>query len=266
MIVLAVGPDFVAEELDAYGLVDFVGREDLDDIATNAKGPTVKVDVVALVMHGDESPDQDVAIERFAHGDGRDHAVVGLGRADAVDAGDAGHDDHVSPTEQRVRGRMAHAVDLVVDRRVLLDVRIGARYVGLGLVVVVVGDEIFDGIAGKEGLEFSVELGRERLVVRQNEGRPLHRGDDVGDREGLAAARDPEQDLVGFSVAQALDQGRNGLGLAAAGHEIAHEFEGSIRGDRGLDQVFGIPSRVVAGEPRLLGLTSASCTCHGAEL
>ena len=31
------------------------------------------------------------------------HAEVGLGRADAVDAGDAGHDDHVAPLEEADR-------------------------------------------------------------------------------------------------------------------------------------------------------------------
>ena len=44
---------------------------------------------------------------------------------------------------------MAQPVDLVVDRRVLLDVRVGRGDVGLGLVVVVVGDEVLDRVVGK---------------------------------------------------------------------------------------------------------------------
>ena len=45
---------------------------------------------------------------------------------------------------------MAEALDLVVDRRVLLDVGVGLRDIGLWLVVVVIGDEVLDGVAREE--------------------------------------------------------------------------------------------------------------------
>ena len=50
-----------------------------------------------------------------------------------------------------------------------LDVGVGARDVGLGLVVVVVGDEVLDRVVGEEALELAVELGGERLVGREDE-------------------------------------------------------------------------------------------------
>jgi len=54
---------------------------------------------------------------------------------------------------------VAHPVDLVVDERVLLDVGVRLRDVGLGLVVVVVGDEVLDRVLREERLELSVQLG-----------------------------------------------------------------------------------------------------------
>jgi hypothetical protein len=51
----------------------------------------------------------------------------------------------------------------------LLDVGVGARHVGLGLVVVVVGDEILDRVVREEELELAVELRGQRLVGRQDE-------------------------------------------------------------------------------------------------
>jgi hypothetical protein len=63
-----------------------------------------------------------------------------------------------------MRRRVAQLVDLVIDRRVLLDVGVGRGDVGFGLVVVVVGDEVLDGVLGKELLELGVELGRQGLV------------------------------------------------------------------------------------------------------
>jgi hypothetical protein len=64
-----------------------------------------------------------------------------------------------SPRRRRSRARpwpSAHAVDLVVDRGVLLDVGVAAGDVGLGLVVVVVADEVLDRVLGEE----VPELGR----------------------------------------------------------------------------------------------------------
>ena len=51
---------------------------------------------------------------------------------------------------------------------------------GGGLVVVVVGDEVLDGVLGEEGVELVVELGGEGLVVREDEGRALGLFDDLG--------------------------------------------------------------------------------------
>jgi len=66
----------------------------------------------------------------FAHV--QDHAVVIDGVADAVDAGH-GRDDHgVFAFEQRLRRRQAHLLDVLVDARVLLDIEVARRNVGLG--------------------------------------------------------------------------------------------------------------------------------------
>ena len=70
------------------------------------------------------------------------------------------------------------------------------RDVRLGLVVVVVADEVAHGVVGEERLELVVELRRERLVGRDDQRRLVHRGDDVRHRERLAGAGDAEQHLV----------------------------------------------------------------------
>ncbi len=82
-----------------------------------------------------------------------------------------GDDDHVAPLEQGVGRGVAEPVDLVVARRVLLDVRVAPRQVRLGLVVVEVADEVLDRVVREELAELGVELGGQRLVVGQHEGR-----------------------------------------------------------------------------------------------
>jgi hypothetical protein len=90
---------------------------------------------------------------------------------------------------------MAQPVDLVVDRGVLIDIGIGLFDVGFGLVVIVIGDEVLDGIVGEQLLELLVELGGKRLIMRDDEGGLLDRLDGPAHRVGLARSRHPQEGL-----------------------------------------------------------------------
>ena len=114
--------DLVAEQLDAHrGLV--VGGVDLDGVAPHPELAPHEVHVVALVLHVDELA---AGSSRWSCSSPGPHdeelVLVLLGRAEAVDARHRRHHDGVAPGEQRRGGRVAQPVDLVVDRRVLLDV------------------------------------------------------------------------------------------------------------------------------------------------
>ena len=136
----------------------------------------------------------------------QDHAVVVDRIADAVDAGHGRHDHRVLALEQRLGRRQPHLLDVLVDARVLLDVEVARGDVGLGLVVVVVRDEVLDRVLGEELAELRVELRRERLVRREHERGPTDARDHVRHRVGLARAGHAEQRLVGEPVVQPLDE------------------------------------------------------------
>ena len=89
---LGEGVDLVAEELDAVGVL-VVGGVDLDDVAADAEGAAAEVDVVAVVEDFDEAAGDVFALDLLAFFEEEEHAVVGFGRAEAVDAGDGGDDD-----------------------------------------------------------------------------------------------------------------------------------------------------------------------------
>ena len=216
--------DLVAEEIDADGML-FVRREHLDGVSAHAKGAAAELGVVSLVLDLDELPEHVLPGNPLTARQRQHHAVVRLGRAEAVDARHAGDDDDVAALEERPRGRQAHAVDLVVDRRFLLDVRVARRDVRLGLVVVVVADEVLDGVLGKEALELLVELRGQGLVVRHHQRRPVRARDDLRHRERLARSRDPEQHLVPISAVESLDELRLRARLIAAELEVGDEME-----------------------------------------
>jgi hypothetical protein len=114
---------------------------------------------------------------------------------------------------------------LLVDLRFLVDIGVGAGDVGLGLVVVVIRDEILDRVVGEEALHLAIELRRQSFVRREHERRALRIGDDVRHREGLARAGDAEQHLLALALGHALAQLHDRLRLIAGGLVVGDYFE-----------------------------------------
>ena len=185
------------------------------------------------------------------------HALAPLlRRAEPVDAGDGGDDDHVAPGEER-RGRgEPQPGDVVVLRRVLLDVEVGLRDVRLGLVVVVVGDEVLDGVLGEELAELVAELRGERLVVRDHERRALDLLDHPGHRRRLAGPGRAEQRLTAVRRARGLGELRDRLRLVAGRAVRVGCLEGRGHEDRLATGPFGNGEAPV-GEREQLGQRSA---------
>ncbi len=184
--------DLVAEQQRPEGGLG-VGREDLQRVAPNAERAPPERGVVAVVLQVDELAQQLVAIHVSALEEDLAVVVVGLRRAEAEDRRHRGDDHHIAPCEQRRRRGVAQPVDLLVDRRVLLDVEILRGNVGLGLVVVVVRDEVLDRVRREVRAELVAELRRQRLVVGEHERRPLQPLDRRRHGHRLAGARRAQQ-------------------------------------------------------------------------
>ena len=217
--------DLVPEQLHPVGALG-VGGMDLEHLAADAEVAAREVGVVAHVLHPDELAQRRVAVDPLALLEQQHLLLVELGRADPEDAGDRRDDDHVLAREQRGRGRVPQPVDLVVDRRVLLDVEVLVRDVGLGLVVVVVGDEVLDRVVREELAELAAELRRQGLVVGEHERGPLDLLDHEPHRGRLARAGDAEQRLEALAGLDALGQRGDRLGLVGHGRVGRVELEG----------------------------------------
>ena len=217
--------DLVAEQMDAPGAVFVVRRENVDGVAAHAERAAEEIGLRALVLQRHQIGHQLALVELAALLEREGHGRIGFDRADTVDARHRGDDDDVVAFEQRARRAVAHAVDLLVDRGFLLDIGVGARDVGFRLVVVVIGDEIFDRVVGEERLELAVELRRQRLVRREDERRALRRLDHLGHGEGLAGAGDAKQHLRAVVALDAFDQVRDRLRLVALRLEVGFDDE-----------------------------------------
>ena len=69
---------------------------------------------------------------------------------------------------------MTKPVNLIIDRRILLDKSIAGRNVRFRLVVVVITDEIFHSVLGEKLLHFLRQLRSEALVWSEYQRRALN--------------------------------------------------------------------------------------------
>lgn len=217
--------DFVIEQFDADRFQIGFRRVDIDHIATYAERCAGKIHVVAGVLQVGQTPQQRTLIEFVPAIDVQHHLQIGFRAAQTVDARHRGDDDRVLALKQRFGRRQPHLLDVVIDRRVLLDEGVGRRHISFGLVVVVVGNEVFDGVVREERLELAIQLRGQGLVRCQYQCRALYLRDDIGDAEGLARTGHTEQRLVRQPGFDAFHQLANGFRLIAGGFEAGDELE-----------------------------------------
>ena len=153
------------------------------------------------------------------------HLQIIFRRSDAIDAGDACDHDGVAARKQRAGGRESQPLDLFVDRRILLDVSIGARNVSFRLIIIEVADEIFDRVPWEELFELGVKLRGQSFVMRNDERRPVQLLDHVRNGESFTGTGNAEQCLVPIAGLDRLNQLRDCLSLVAAWFVVRFELK-----------------------------------------
>ena len=145
------------------------GGEDVHRVALDAETAVGELYLVANVLPVQQLHEEVVAGDALAYFDVHSAALELIGVADAIYAAHRTDHDDVAPAAQQGRGgTQAEFVEVVVDGQVFLDISVGGSDVSLWLIVVVVGDEVFDGVVREELLELAVELGGEGLVMAEH--------------------------------------------------------------------------------------------------
>ena len=180
--------DLVVKERDAHRSLRMFSRKNVEHFAAHAKSPTRKIHIVTVVLHLGQSTDCGALIELVALAQMQNHRVIIHRVADTVNARHRGHDDAVLPLHDALGGRQTHLLDVLVNRAVLLDEQVARRHIGLGLVVVVIRNEILHRIVRKELAKLAIKLRRQRLVRCHHNGWPPRPRDNVSHRERLAGA------------------------------------------------------------------------------
>ena len=95
---------------------------------------------------------------------------------------------------------MSQLFDFLIDIGILFNIRVRGRNIRFRLIVIVIGHKILHRIFRKKFLKLSVELSRQRLIMRNDQSRLLHALDDIRHRKRLAGARYAQQSLLLFSL------------------------------------------------------------------
>ena len=120
---------------------------------------------------------------------------------------------------------MAHPVDGLVNRRFLFDIGIRPSDIGLGLVIVIVTDKIFDCVFGEEAFHFAVKLRRQYLVRGKDERGALQLFNDLCHREGLARTGHAKQHLIAFTCKRGIDKFADRRRLVTGGFIFGDNLE-----------------------------------------
>ncbi len=89
------------------------------------------------------------------------------------------------------------------------------------MVIVIIADEIFDGVIRKEAFEFAIKLRREGFVRGKDDRRALGLFNNLGHGEGFTRARRAQQNLISVTVVQASRQFRDLGRLVARGFKFS---------------------------------------------
>ena len=212
----------VTEKFDA-NCSFVVCRMNFDGVATDTKLSANEVHVVAFVLHVDKTTQDGSLFVGLALTNHQHLVGVFLGITEAVNTRHRRNHDRVSASQQRRSRSVTQPLDLVIYRRVLLDVGIGGRHVGLGLVVVVIRDEVLDSILGEELPELIGQLRGQRFIRRHHQCGPLQLLDRPRNGCALTRTSNAEQRLEPISRFDTRRQFLNRLGLIAGRLKIRNE-------------------------------------------
>ena len=197
----------------------------LERVADSAQLPRIQVGIHPLEVDVNEFSNERCAIFNTTLHNLHVHLLIFLGRAKAVDSGDRSDNNDIFSYEQGLCRGVTQAINLGINHRLLLDIRVRVRDVCLRLIVIIVRNKIMHCVLGEELSILLCELGRECFIVRENKRRLIIFRDNICHRKRLPASSDTEERLMPHSRRKSFFKFLNRLRLIPRWHPWRVEFE-----------------------------------------
>ena len=164
-----------------------IGEKDVHRITIHPKIPPIEFSPCSTVQTRYQLVEEFVSGYFLSHFYGNHTFMKFHGVPDSVYARDGGHNDHVSSSAQERRGgTQTQFLNFLIDPKVLFNVGVGHWDEGLGLVIIVIRNEVLHEVVREEFFELTIKLSGEGFVVTQNEGGSLRFLNHIGHGKGLS--------------------------------------------------------------------------------
>jgi len=210
----------ITKEIHTDGLFSSRNRKYLYNIPQYSEFAADKVDIISFELYIHQLSKHRIPIIHTSFPQGKDQVPVFGGVAQTVNAGHAGHNNHIPPLKEGTGGRVAQLIYLFIDGRVFFNIGVSMRNIGLGLIVIVVADKILHRVFREKLLKFRAELGSQSLVGSQHQSRFLQLLNNLGHGICFSTAGNPQQCLMFVSPSETIHKLLYGPGLIPAGAEI----------------------------------------------
>ena len=101
---------------------------------------------------------------------------------------------------------MSQLIDFIIYCRILFDIGIGCRNVSLGLIIVVIGYEIFNRIFRKKLLKLRAQLRCKGFIMGKHKRRTVELCNNICHCKGLARACNAEQGLFVIALVNSVNK------------------------------------------------------------
>ena len=163
--------DLVSEKLYPDQTITALRRIDLQYISPHPEGRALHVHLIPVILKRDQLLYHFIALFYHARSQRDHHPHVFFRASQSVYAGNTCHHDHVLSLCQRSSRGKSELIDLIIDGRILLDIGIRGRHIGLRLVIIIVGYKIFYRIFRKKFFQLPIKLSCQRFIVGDHQRR-----------------------------------------------------------------------------------------------
>ena len=130
--------NLIAEKFHPDCGIGLIGRNNLHHIPAHPESASLKVHLIPVILDVDKLPDDLIPVLLHTRPQRYHHFLKILRLTQTIDTGHTGDNNYIPPLNECRRGRQAQLVNLVINRRILGNIRIAGGHIRLRLVIIIV--------------------------------------------------------------------------------------------------------------------------------
>ena len=202
-----------------------VRRNNLQRVTSHPECSATQFHIIARILDIDQPPQQIISAIHLPALNFDRYLTPTNRVADSVNARYGSNDDHIFAGQQVAGRQEPQPINFIVDLGLFFNKKIVTGHIRFRLIVIVIAHKVRNGVMREKLLKFTVQLSRQRFVVRDNQGWLLSFLDDVRHRKGFPGTGCPQQRLETLTFIEAVYQLINRLGLISHRLKIRNKFK-----------------------------------------